>query len=428
MSVHHFTARVLSPIHVGDGSSWTPEDFKLDGEQLIRFDAAAVVASMDDRQRRRFLEAIGRPNVGEQDLRDAQRIVREACRPEQERERIAISPGSCEEIRAALDRPGRSGRVHPFIRGAGRPFLPGSALKGAIRTALLSRWVNEAPHRYQGQRPPDTDRLQAEILGKTDGDPFRFLRVADVELPLGATRIERVQNLKRKGETNAMQMHFECLQPGARLTIALDLRDADSVLATAARVRDAARRADRSDAAPRRMFDATTLFSAVDDFFRGRFEADGQRFFPKPWYHPPAAGSDGFPILLRVGRFCHFESASVEGLRQGWQAQAKRHVAEGSTRAIVERDGQRIPFGWLLLAPVGREEALGAEPRIVVSRPGLAAGAAPPRTSLVGRRGTVDSDPVKVEKEEGDMLVVCFLDTGDIESVPRHAFKVGPER
>lgn len=67
-------------------------------------------------------------------------------------------------------------------------------------------------------------------------------------------------------------------------------------------------------------------------------------------------------LLLRVGRFSHFESLSVDTFRRGWNVRARREISEGATRnlASIHRkvrgpdgslaDGElRLPFGWILL-------------------------------------------------------------------------------
>ena len=60
-------------------------------------------------------------------------------------------------------------------------------------------------------------------------------------------------------------------------------------------------------------------------------------------------------LLLRVGRFSHFESLSVDNLRQGWNVQARKSITEGSSRTLCrcrpnpDGAGTALPFGWLLL-------------------------------------------------------------------------------
>ncbi|MGB9606216.1 MAG: hypothetical protein ACPL88_10120 [Bryobacteraceae bacterium] len=67
----------------------------------------------------------------------------------------------------------------------------------------------------------------------------------------------------------------------------------------------------------------------------------------------PESFPDG-AIPLRIGRFSHFESLSVDGLRSGWNQQRERPIGGmGSSRSLcVLDDGRLAPFGWVLLDPV----------------------------------------------------------------------------
>jgi CRISPR-associated protein Csm5 len=79
------------------------------------------------------------------------------------------------------------------------------------------------------------------------------------------------------------------------------------------------------------------------------------------------AGPEGAPnyLLLRLGRFGHFESKSLDGVRRGHFPQARdpgRRVRQpdewGSTRTVTRLDdGTPIPFGWVL-GWVTKEEML----------------------------------------------------------------------
>jgi CRISPR-associated protein Csm5 len=67
-----------------------------------------------------------------------------------------------------------------------------------------------------------------------------------------------------------------------------------------------------------------------------------------PYWHSPQRKR----LLLRIGRFSHFESLSVDELRQGWNVQASRPITGmGATRirCAMENDKPAMPFGWLLL-------------------------------------------------------------------------------
>ena len=431
----------LSPLHVGEGTEWTPDTFKLEGKELLRFSPQAVAADFAPTQARDFARAVDRG-----DLKLAQAILQGAVRRQHVRERIALSSALERELGEALRNQHRAGRLHPFVRGSGGPYLPGSAVKGAIRTALLSARVQKelprfrdwlARQRVQGGRSGQAStELQAQVLGTLDRDPFRFIRVMDAPLPEGRTRIEWIVTRRRDGRRQELQMHFECLRPGlaSAFPLVLDVREG---LAQAARARDPAK-------APEYPIGTKELLRAIDGFFRRRWQRDRERFSLTWCPEPPSQGPDGFPLLLRVGRFSHFESASVEGLRAGWRPQGGRTIEEGSTRAVVQLAGNFASFGWLLLLPRGKEEhlrSLGWLAETPAADEGGRRDASSRRTAapaavsgegrgtghfaadLTGRRGFVEDEPVEVVRDEGAVLLVRFLDSGDLEEVASEEFR-----
>ncbi|MBM3522365.1 MAG: type III-A CRISPR-associated RAMP protein Csm5 [Alphaproteobacteria bacterium] len=367
MTAIRLHAVAVTPVHVGDGSTWTPETFRLEGDELVLFEPSAVLAAMDAAQRKGFTAAIDRGQ-----LHQAQQILHGGVRPEHVHGRVGVSSPSRAEIDKAIADPARAGRVHPFIRSSGRPFLPGSAVKGAMRTAILSTrtqpelgelapWL--ANERTDGARTGRlSSRLQARILDlqdgprATDSDPFRFVAVADAALPDRTTRIDRVFNRRRDGTNNDMQMHFETLRTGTMFAIELAADD------------DRARRAGERDRAkaPRRPVGLDELLAAVDGFYRGRWNAEAERFFDNR-VPPAATDRGGNAMLVRVGRFSHFESASIDGLRRGWNVKARTPMDAGTTRAVTLDGDEAVPFGWILLF---RDSAAAAEfARSAVARP-----------------------------------------------------------
>lgn len=104
--------------------------------------------------------------------------------------------------------------VTEFIRtGLSKPFIPGSSIKGALRTALLSREVRERPKNYIKD-----DRLQADLLGYNvynekkgkksiiiSEDPFKFLKVSDIDLPDNCLTIKKSEIVEGNSSYNVHQ-------------------------------------------------------------------------------------------------------------------------------------------------------------------------------------------------------------------------------
>ena len=82
-------------------------------------------------------------------------------------------------------------------------------------------------------------------------------------------------------------------------------------------------------------------------------EEGGEVFTIDPthrFWHIPDAGRKR--MLLRIGRFSHFESLSVDGLREGYNIQARKPITNMGatrTRCLMENGRPPMPFGWLLL-------------------------------------------------------------------------------
>lgn len=350
----------LTPLHIGDGTEMRLEEYLLDGNTLCRFDPAAAMRRMTAQQRTAFRNALQAGKLGE-----VAKVLRAAGR-DAVVERIAISDESRDALANALENPAqRSGSVRPFIRSGGRPYIPGSSIKGAFRTALASAML---PRR--DSRRPDTwtheDAMSAAFRldpHRTETDPLRFLHVSDAALSPGITRIERVELIKRDarpGEATAakgIQMHYELL-PG-RADAPQTRHTFDVVVHV-------------DERAP---FDRAALLRGCSEFHWDVWTEERRLFFSHCQGTCQAmdrllktvkigdrtlaeVGPGQVPnyVLLRLGRFGHFESKSLAGVRRGHFPQAKPPASKtrnpdewGLTRTVVcDSKGNPIPFGWVL--------------------------------------------------------------------------------
>jgi hypothetical protein len=354
----------LTPIHIGDGTEWRPDEYFIEKEMLCRFDQQAAMRSMTEVQRNQFSAALDRG-----DLRGAAKLLRKAGQAH-ELNRIRLSQAAAEDLSLAMENPlRREGAVNPFIRSGGVPFIPGSSIKGAFRTALASA----ALPRGQPQASEwDHASAMTAAFGldphRTETDPLRFLSVSDARLPDSATVIDKTEVIKSGGRRREppIQMHYERTKalaienegPEICVSLALDAR--------AARPEGGIRRAEAC-------FDLDRLLNRLREFHARLFNEEMKRFFEGPTKRllmerlrahtgpnkEPPFSSQGYApgfVLLRLGRFGHFESKSLEGVRRGHFPQGKKEGREyrppnewGLTRTIT-RDAENypIPFGWVI--------------------------------------------------------------------------------
>lgn len=95
--------------------------------------------------------------------------------------------------------------------GLGRAYIPGSSIKGAIRTAVLATLAKDFPNLdstvshqdNSGKRKVEAKRVEAKFFGsEPNGDIFRFVRIGDAYFDKGVEMAARLVNLNiRKQES-----------------------------------------------------------------------------------------------------------------------------------------------------------------------------------------------------------------------------------
>jgi len=345
----------LTPVHFGAGEAITPEEYKIENNTLVRFNPHAIIAAWNPVMRQRFERAIEANN-----LEEARRLLHEAARDRRfELYRAAVGQAALAEF----ERPSRDirrGDIQVLFRNlhAGKVVVPGSAIKGAIRTAIVNALAAslEDPAKQQiraaleRQRDRAWEVLEARTLeyerNQTELDPLRGLRVSDGELPPEAVRVDRVLVQNRSGRQNqarGIQVHVERL-----------LSRADGIKPPSCLIRIAlAEEWTRDRRTGLKPLGWEFVVQACNYFFARRYQEEVAQFsFLEGREWVPAQLPEG-AILLRVGRFSHFESLSVDGLRSGWNAQRRRPIeGMGSSRSLCMLDrGVAAPLGWVLLEP-----------------------------------------------------------------------------
>ena len=134
----------LCPVHVGSGDTIEPFEYVLtDDEWLVAIRMDEFIENLTEAQRREFLSLCDRAQFP-----FLRKWLREhAGRKRYERFALQVTPEAFRELREHQDDPNRLGEIHLFARhpGTGRPYLPGSSLKGAIRTALVDAGAKAGP-------------------------------------------------------------------------------------------------------------------------------------------------------------------------------------------------------------------------------------------------------------------------------------------
>lgn len=398
----------LSPLHLGTGESYEPTHYVIEDRILHEFDTSAIVQTMTRADRAELLAIASRkPDTGM--IQALQRFFHErrsalmGCAIH----RIPVLPGVAtlyaQRIGKTANQEANGQKVvnrleidrtsfNPITR---MPVLFGSALKGALRTALLDQVNGGKPareiqglHEFQGRlfkyRDPQNNKLKLEL------DPMRLIQLADAywsaEPGLPSSQVYLAVNRKKtevkdkqghlrpsQAESQKLYQILECVTPGCYRAFSGQLT-VQSVANIPSQHRDQLPAANLH-------FDMATIAQACNRFYQPILEAEialmqARNYLNPAWsktiqrflaaHQPRIQRGDCF--LLRVGRHCGAESITLNGVRkikiiQG-KGQPSDHLNAAKTLWLAANQADQtqnlLPFGWVLVEVHPLTEATAA--------------------------------------------------------------------
>ena len=421
----------LSPVHLGTGQDYEPTGYVIDEGALFEFDGIAALQVLPEAERKR-LSLILKGKPSQDMLRQVQAFFHA------NRERLVAASRNQVRVNPSVEAfyGERVGRVAQHETGgrrvqnrleiertaynppSGQAIIPGSGLKGAIRTALLDA-VNDGASlpaelkRDRGANQRLQERLFRYRMRELERDPMRLVRLSDAALrdaDAFATEVRFAVNRKRQpvkkgdllvqsqAEQKNLYQLLECL-PGmqARAFVGELSIQGDGGL--------------ESEKWPELRFCLQEIAAACNRFFRPILEREldllrRRGYLDEGWgtridglFHGPLrkALDEGRSFLLRVGRHSGAGSVTLNGLRNikimKGRGEPPEYLDEAKTiwLASHERQAQRhlLPFGWLLVEPYREGSELASWP-LEVADADTSAWRSAVRARQVGLREAVD--------------------------------------
>ncbi|MCX7084627.1 MAG: RAMP superfamily CRISPR-associated protein, partial [Methylococcales bacterium] len=240
----HYTLRYtpLSPVHIGTDESYEPGNYVIDedGGALYSFDSQAAITGLGEKEKKELLSIVnGKPDdlmlTRVQAFFHKNRAALIAYANSPVPTAHGINDLYEKRIGKTAQHEGYGKRVinkleieRTFYNPVdGNPLLPGSSIKGAIRTALLDG-INDG--KRLNDRNERNQALQQRLLdGKFHTDPFRLVSIGDASWQgrqnKPACQIKFAVNRKRKpvvkdgqlvksqAEANNLYQLLECVTP-----------------------------------------------------------------------------------------------------------------------------------------------------------------------------------------------------------------------
>ena len=184
---HKLLISTLSPVHMGSGEDYEPTNYVLDDETLIGFDTAGLASILTKKELEDLGKLVRQPGA----LLHIQSFIYGL------RERIAgiashTVTTAADVAKKYHDRIGKVAQIEAggkkfinlleinrtaFNPHNQQPLLPGSGLKGAIRTAVLNALTSGTLNNSTKMKP--TERETDILGGSFASDPMRLLKISD---------------------------------------------------------------------------------------------------------------------------------------------------------------------------------------------------------------------------------------------------------
>jgi CRISPR-associated protein Csm5 len=194
-------AEILTPLHIGDGSELEPLEYVI-RDRFYKVNLEEWLSILTNEEASEFKKLTGRDYAKKTVLTSLRKFVRDNIDVNKFTEWSAdVSDAVKKRYNERFDAPENQLPMSPFIRTARKPYLPGSSIKGAMRTAYLN-----SLSKVMTVREKRADLVEGELLhainqreGKPpvfsiDKDPFRAVKVKDAFLPGKATFFTEVVN------------------------------------------------------------------------------------------------------------------------------------------------------------------------------------------------------------------------------------------
>lgn len=204
---YKINAEILTPVHIGDGTELEPLEYVIK-DKFYKMNMEEWLSTLSGEKAEEFKKLTGKDYAQKTTLVALRNFVRNNIDTGKYTEwAVDVSNAVQERYKEKFDAPENQLPMSPFIRTGIKPFLPGSSIKGALRTAYLNylkrsgqplREKNRADLVEGELLKANTERRDGTMRFDMDKDPFRAIKIKDAFLPEGATFFGEVINYNKK--------------------------------------------------------------------------------------------------------------------------------------------------------------------------------------------------------------------------------------
>jgi CRISPR-associated protein Csm5 len=344
--------RTLSPVHIGCDEVYEPTGFVVNTRtnQIVAFDPLSFLSQMSSSDKQKFSQLCAKGTLSSileiykfLKNRTATGRTVDICRGfiAHYNQTVALSATNEKKIQQELNR--FTIRRTSFLSYDQRPYIPGSSVKGSLRTAYLNSLaqIEKVPKQRGEYAAAD---LEKKLLGGSfETDPFRLVKVSDF-MPVDEirTRIVYAVNEKKKPsrfEARGPYRIVEVIQPGAVFSGEITVEQPEAGAGI------------ESPVLLDRLLNSTSFYTKEKNREDEELKQIG--------ISPASLSVNTGGYLIRIGQYSGAESLTVEGHRSIKIMKAKGEKPEyldhtttfwlASEEAKPNDKLRLMPFGWSAL-------------------------------------------------------------------------------
>ncbi|MGQ9922282.1 MAG: type III-A CRISPR-associated RAMP protein Csm5, partial [Desulfobacca sp.] len=180
-----FLIQTVAPLHLGCDEVYEPFNAVIDKDQkcLIAYDPYDFLARLPDEARRRFLQICQKGSIGS--ILEIYKFMANHVKLAHGRA-VPVTTALLQHYERVLNlreqefsQQMQKFLIHrsAFLPQEQRPYIPGTAIKGALRTAYLNSLAQQEAIHLAGKEREDGRLLEGKLLkGSFQTDPFRLLK------------------------------------------------------------------------------------------------------------------------------------------------------------------------------------------------------------------------------------------------------------
>lgn len=337
--------KIESPVHIGCDEVYDPTGFVVEEENnyLVQFEPSEFIIGLDDQEREKL------SNICCQgDLSSILKLYKFFQGRKVVGRKISVTPDFVSHYRDTLNISEREiqQKLNKFIveRTAfrswdNRAYLPGSSIKGALRTGYLNHLCEGKKHDTGSAKILEQKLMDYRSI---NDDPFAMVKVSDFQ-PVGnvKTKVVYAVNKKKKisdREAGGPYQILEVIEPGAVFIGDISVQDV------------------HPKSPIRRPVDLETLLIGTNQFFINEHIRENTQLSAVNIHAEKIQDHGGERMLLRMGRHSGAESVTIAGNRdikimlgRGNRPTYKDHSTTfwlASPRKKANNSSGLTPFGW----------------------------------------------------------------------------------